>query len=107
MATTARTKAPRQNAKPAAKPATRKAAAPPSKAPRVAAQGDVTPRKTAKGRQNFAAQEAMAVALLTIQIGAKRPALQRAVSGNDQLRSIAHRACRDRHGLPPERPRFS
>ncbi|MBK7617322.1 MAG: polyphosphate kinase 2 [Burkholderiales bacterium] len=62
MATTARTKAPRQNAKPAAKPATRKAAAPPSKAPRVAAQGDVTPRKTAKGRQNFAAQEAMAAA---------------------------------------------
>ena len=72
MATTPRTKpaTARRNAKPATQPAAkpavkpsgRTATAPPAKAPRVAAQGDVTPRKTAKGRQNFAAQEAMAAA---------------------------------------------
>jgi polyphosphate kinase 2 len=64
MATTTHTKptTARPRVKPAAPPAPKAAARPSAKAPRAAAQGDVTPRKTAKGRQNFAAQQATVAA---------------------------------------------
>jgi len=58
MASTARSKS--TSSTPAAKaaPRARKKAAP-AKSPRRTAMGDVTPRKTARGRQNYAAVEAM------------------------------------------------
>ncbi len=77
MATTSRTKttAARASAKPAPNTPARPRASAPTKTARSAAQGDVTPRKTAKGRQNYAAQEAMAAAHV-VQAEVIRDAIQ-------------------------------